>query len=357
MKNFYQKKEFLSILKHEQALAARTSREFSVVIFDIHKKIMSNENLSCFYNTLFKRFRCTDEIGWLDKNRLGIIMPETSADNAHLPINDLHKALPSHKRLPPCSIYTYPSNWMWCINGQTCFSNDHKYPQQIKVIATDKHTDIANPTYFSAIPFWKRIIDILAACTGLLLISPLMLLVALYIKIISPGPVFFKQVRVGYMGNSFICWKFRTMQNNADASQHYTHLRDLIHNNSPLKKLDSDDPRIIPLGKLMRLIGIDELPQLFNVIRGEMSLIGPRPCIPYEAQQYHPWHCKRFETLPGMTGLWQVNGKNTTTFNEMIRYDINYILRRSLLLDFKILLKTPLSIISQIFKKRNIQKI
>jgi lipopolysaccharide/colanic/teichoic acid biosynthesis glycosyltransferase len=119
-----------------------------------------------------------------------------------------------------------------------------------------------------------------------------------------------------------------------------------------MDKLDEGDNRIIPLGKLLRKTGLDELPQLFNVILGQMSLIGPRPCIPYEADQYLTWQRKRFDAMPGLTGLWQVSGKNRTTFNEMMRYDISYSNKTSPWLDFKILMKTPPAILEQIRGKK-----
>ena len=171
------------------------------------------------------------------------------------------------------------------------------------------------------------------------------------IKIVSPGPVFFRQERVGRSGNIFTLFKFRTMRVNNDESEHRKYLKDLIGDGSddekPMIKLD-DNARIIPFGKIIRSIAIDELPQLINVLRGEMSLVGPRPCIPYEAEEYLRWHARRFDITPGLTGLWQVSGKNKTTFKEMIRLDIKYAAERSFLMDVIIFLKTPLVVLSQL---------
>ena len=139
-------------------------------------------------------------------------------------------------------------------------------------------------------------------------------------------------------------------------SLHRGYLKELINGDSNgyklMIKLD-DDSRIIPMGKFIRETCFDELPQLINVFRGEMSLVGPRPCIPYEAEEYLRWHARRFDITPGLTGLWQVSGKNNTTFKEMIRFDIKYIKERSFLLDLAILFKTPLVIITQFFKYVN----
>ncbi len=139
------------------------------------------------------------------------------------------------------------------------------------------------------------------------------------------------------------------MKVGADSGVHKDHLKMLIRSGSPMVKMDAKgDSRLIPLGALLRSTGLDELPQLLNVMRGEMSLVGPRPCIPYECEDYLPWQMERFETLPGLTGLWQVNGKNKTTFNEMMRLDIAYAKNKSLWMDIGILLKTVPALITQV---------
>ena len=191
------------------------------------------------------------------------------------------------------------------------------------------------------IPRWKRILDVVFILLMLPLVLPVSALIGLLIVLLSRGPVLFKQERVGFMGRRFICLKFRTMRVDAETSTHQGHLRHLIDSNAPMVKLDAHgDSRIIPFGLLLRSSGLDELPQLFNVLRGEMSLVGPRPCMPYENDKYLPWQHERFNTLPGLTGLWQVSGKNRTTFNEMMELDIKYVRTKSLWLDLMIILKT-----------------
>jgi lipopolysaccharide/colanic/teichoic acid biosynthesis glycosyltransferase len=198
------------------------------------------------------------------------------------------------------------------------------------------------------LPVWKRGLDfalIVLCAPGLLLIGGW---VALVIKLGSPGPVLFRQRRVGYRGREFTCFKFRTMQTNAETDSHRRHTRQLIQSRNPMVKLDGrQDPRLVPLGRLLRAGGLDELPQLVNVLRGEMSLVGPRPCIPYEYELYEPRHRRRFEAVPGLTGLWQVSGKNRTTFEEMIDLDIYYAEHCSFGLDLKILLRTPAALCGQ----------
>ena len=199
------------------------------------------------------------------------------------------------------------------------------------------------------IPYWKQALDAVGSLLLLIALSPVFLLISLVIKIVSPGPVFYRQERIGYMGKTFTFWKFRTMHANNDATGHKQYLSQLIEHDVPMKKLDDGrDNRIIPFGKILRSSCLDELPQLVNVFLGDMSLVGPRPCLPYEAENYLQWHARRFDTVPGMTGLWQVSGKNRLTFKQMIRLDIQYSREMSPWLDAKILLLTAPAILGMV---------
>lgn len=193
----------------------------------------------------------------------------------------------------------------------------------------------------TGLPLWKRVLDFVI----ILILSPALLMlggaVALLVMCGSCGPIFFRQRRVGHKGREFTCYKFRTMHVGAETESHRGHTSHLIKSEKPMTKLDTRcDPRLIPLGAALRATGLDELPQLVNVLRGEMSIVGPRPCISYEYELYEPWQRRRCEAVPGLTGLWQVSGKNRTTFNQMIRLDIEYSERLSLWLDVTIILKT-----------------
>ncbi len=196
------------------------------------------------------------------------------------------------------------------------------------------------------IPAWKRGVDLLSASLGLILLSPVFVLLIVLIKVVSPGPAFFRQERVGLLGRSFMMLKFRTMKLDADTSNHLSQVRAEIHGDLNLEKVDNRS-QLIPGGEILRKSGIDELPQLLNVLMGNMSLVGPRPELPYAVEVYQPWHYARFEAVPGITGLWQVNGKNRTTFNEMIRYDIRYCRTMSARLDLRIILGTLPTIVEQ----------
>jgi lipopolysaccharide/colanic/teichoic acid biosynthesis glycosyltransferase len=162
----------------------------------------------------------------------------------------------------------------------------------------------------------------------------------------------FRQQRVGRGGEPFTIYKFRTMRPDMDVSKHKEYMKELIRNGAdadkPMIKQDSANPAIIPLGAILRKSAIDELPQLFNVLKGDMSLVGPRPVIPYEAKEFLDWHNGRFDVLPGLTGLWQVMGKNNLTFNEMIRLDVRYSREISPALDVEILLRTPAVLVGQL---------
>ena len=209
----------------------------------------------------------------------------------------------------------------------------------------------------AGLPLWKRALD----CSIILILTPALVLlggvVALAVASGSSGPIFFRQRRVGHRGREFICYKFRTMQVGAETDSHRGHATQLIKSERPMTKLDTRrDPRLIPFGAALRAMGLDELPQLINVLRGEMSLVGPRPCIPYEYELYEPWQRRRCDAVPGLTGLWQVSGKNRTTFNQMVRLDIEYSQRSSFWFDVAIMLKTLPALWSQCSDMRAVKR-
>ncbi|HVL63881.1 MAG TPA: sugar transferase [Actinomycetota bacterium] len=189
----------------------------------------------------------------------------------------------------------------------------------------------------------KRTMDVVGAGLLVLLLAPVLAAISLWIKRDSKGPVIFKQVRVGRDGRHFVCWKFRTMY--ADAEQRRTELEHLNEGPGLLFKL-KDDPRVTRVGKVLRRYSLDEVPQLWNVLRGEMSLVGPRPALPSEVEQYDDWVRNRLRVKPGMTGLWQVSGRAETSFSDYVRYDLFYIQNWSLSLDIWILWRTLRAVMS-----------
>lgn len=201
------------------------------------------------------------------------------------------------------------------------------------------------------IPIWKWTMDFVLIVITAPFTIPISLLICLYIKLVSRGPILFKQERIGLGCKPFMCYKFRSMHVNTTESVHQTHSKNVIVKGAPMSKIDKFDSRLIPGAKLLRTSGLDELPQLINVLKGEMSIVGPRPCLRYEFQYYKKTDRHRFEVLPGLTGLWQVNGKNETTFREMVSLDVLYAKKYNFLMDLGIVISTIPSILYQVFKK------
>jgi lipopolysaccharide/colanic/teichoic acid biosynthesis glycosyltransferase len=191
----------------------------------------------------------------------------------------------------------------------------------------------------------KRIIDLAVASIGLVVISPLLMVIALAVKLSSRGPVIYRSIRPGIAGNTFPCFKFRTMREHADRLQDGLEVRN--EQTGALFKI-RDDPRVTRLGRFLRRFSLDELPQLVNVVRGEMSLVGPRPLPLRDYRRLEEWHKQRYLVLPGITGLWQVSGRARLDFDDLVRLDFRYLERWSIMLDLLILLKT----IPAVFSKR-----
>jgi exopolysaccharide production protein ExoY len=211
--------------------------------------------------------------------------------------------------------------------------------------------------FSTEIPCWKRVLDLGCILLSLPFWLTIMIGVAVWIKTASSGPIFYWQERIGYRGKRFMMFKFRTMKVNVDTLCHEHHLERLIQLNCPMTKLDaSGDPRIIRGGRILRAAGLDELPQLFNVLRGEMSLVGPRPCTSHEFQRYQSWQQERVNAPPGLTGYWQVHGKNNTTFSEMVEMDIFYARNMSLRQDLAIMLRTLPAITVQLLEGRKLTR-
>jgi lipopolysaccharide/colanic/teichoic acid biosynthesis glycosyltransferase len=206
------------------------------------------------------------------------------------------------------------------------------------------------------LPKWKRLVDIACCVLALPIMAIAALGAAFVTKLASPGPIFFRQERVGHLGRRFFLYKFRTMHVCADVSVHQAHFSHFMKSKMPMLKLDSRDHRLMPGAWLWRASGLDELPQIINVLRGEMSIVGPRPCIPYEYDEYTSAQRHRLNSVPGLTGLWQVSGKNRTTFEEMVQLDIDYSQRRSLALDLQIILQTVPALLTQLSETRKARR-
>ena len=211
--------------------------------------------------------------------------------------------------------------------------------------------------------FIKRALDVTLAVLFLVVLSPLMVLIAVLIVLDSGWPTIFSQVRVGskrrvqdgfsyWQRSEFTCYKFRTMFQNADELIHKTYIKSFVEgnidtpDNNNVKYKLCDDCRVTRIGRVLRMTSLDELPQFVNILRGEMSLVGPRPDVPYAVQDYKSWHYERLTALPGLTGLWQTTARSSVSFDEMARLDIQYARNQSLPLDLKILVKTIPAVLS-----------
>lgn len=200
-------------------------------------------------------------------------------------------------------------------------------------------------------------IDIAGSLAALPFLIPMVLVMLVITRTRAPGPIFFRQERVGLDARRFTIFKFRTMKAGASVASHAAHAVDFIKNNRPMTKMDNKgDSRLIPLGRILRATGLDELPQVFNVLLGDMSLVGPRPCIPYEYEAYEEWQKERFRAMPGITGLWQVSGKNKLSFEQMIRLDIRYANNLSFFEDIRIIVMTIPTLVGQVLEARRAKK-
>lgn len=289
--------------------------------------------------------RSTDIIGWLEHGAvLGAILPELDAHNPAVTQRvegRFRRALAARLRAGTPSGLSLTLH----VHGASTGARTRLSPADriLRSVARGRwvHSRL------------KRAMDLCGSAALLGILSPVYAVTAAAVKLTSSGPAFFRQTRVGQRGKPFTMLKFRTMQVNADESIHKQYVTRFIKSEeiepaAPDKAVFklSGDTRITRIGQFLRRSSLDELPQFWNVLRGEMSLVGPRPPLPYEVAEYRPWHCRRvLDAKPGVTGLWQVEGRSRTTFDEMVRLDIRYARTASFWTDVRILLATPLAVI------------
>jgi exopolysaccharide biosynthesis polyprenyl glycosylphosphotransferase len=342
---FYSQTHFQHLLRVERRRTERSKRPFLLLLLDISNLIAEKplkEILGKCDFALASALRETDIQGWYDDKRvIGVIFTEmASLDEPSIEgvfrkirIRLGEKLAEELIKKIGISFHIYPeTQGHVSVNG----FNIKLYPD---LIEHDLHQQLPLAV--------KKAIDIAGSAVALLLFSPVFIAMAIAIKLTSKGPIFFRQRRMGLNGKTFLLLKFRSMYTNSDYKKHEDYIRKYIGQQKTAAvepgvfKLNNDT-RITPVGRLLRKTSLDELPQLINVLKGEMSLVGPRPPIPYECDLYETWHRRRLRSCkPGITGLWQVMGRSRTTFDEMVRLDLKYINEWSLWLDLKILLKTP----------------
>jgi exopolysaccharide biosynthesis polyprenyl glycosylphosphotransferase len=344
---FYVADYFQEILYLERKRRERSGRPMLVMLFDVMRVPERDKNalVKELAHALFSLTRETDIKGWYSEDSVvGLIFTE---------MNKFDKATMLKKIRSGLAVALSPAQMEQIEISLHVFPRDEE----------KKSPDLpANPVLYSDVnrkydsqkgPFFaKRIIDIIGSIVGLTLFAPFFLVIPLLIKLTSRGPVFFRQERMGLYGKKFTFLKFRTMQVNNDSCVHQEYVKKLIAGEAesneggtscgkPVYKITNDN-RVTSIGRFLRKTSLDELPQFINVLRGDMSLVGPRPPIPYEVENYDIWHLRRvIEIKPGITGLWQVKGRSSTTFNEMVRLDIQYSREWTIWLDLKILFMTP----------------
>ena len=317
------------VLVRERARADRTGERFAVVIFNSHGSELGPGAWGDLGKVLKGRLRLTDEVGWLAAGQVCLILGGTGTEGAYKVGKDIGERRGDFPTLR-CTIYEYPSGGS---NREQVLEGAEVAGQVIQ------EPSIAGigPLFERSMPLWKRSLDVAVAFVGLVLLAPLFAVVALAIKVTSTGPVFFLQSRSGRGGKPFVMWKFRTMVVDAEARK-----KELMESNEQdgsafkMKK----DPRVTRLGKFLRATSIDELPQLWNVLRGEMSLVGPRPLPCGETASCASWQRQRLDLTPGLTCIWQVKGRCRVSFADWMRMDVQYIRSHSLAQDLKLLVLT-----------------
>jgi lipopolysaccharide/colanic/teichoic acid biosynthesis glycosyltransferase len=350
---------FQTIISLERKRTERSQRPFLLVLLDVESIVTGDQKdkeaakiLAKILSAFSLAIRETDVSGWYKNNSvIGIIFTEIGIDGQQSAIGAIlariggtlydNLAFEEFSRIS-ISHHVFPEEW------------NHDIPQRPShpTLYPDVSRRDTGATLFSII---KRMMDVTGSLLGLLVCAPVFLLIAATIRFTSRGPVFFRQQRVGRYGTPFVFLKFRTMHTGNDSNIHQEYVKQLIAgeakpqpsngNGQGVYKL-TDDPRVTRIGSFLRRTSLDELPQLWNVLKGEMSLVGPRPAIPYEVEAYKIWHRRRvLEARPGITGLWQVSGRSRVKFDDMVRLDVRYSMVRSVWLDIKILLLTPRSVV------------
>lgn len=351
---FLSEEPFLRMLNVERKRTERSNRRFILMLMDLGRVLKSKSDRGTATEIADALVQCTRETdikGWYQAGSvLGVIFTEIGTADGRMITNALlgkiTKALGSTLSIEQIneiglSFHVFPEDWDQHEPGGP--GEDALYGDLRRAKGPQR-----------ADRFLKRTMDIVGSIAALWLFAPLIAVIAVLIKLGSRGPVLFSQQRIGQYGNRFTFFKFRSMYCDNDSKIHEEYIRRFISSPNDGAQAAQNgtfkltaDPRITTIGRFLRKTSLDELPQLLNVLKGDMSLVGPRPPIPYEFEQYHTWHKRRLLTVkPGITGLWQVEGRSRVPFDEMVRMDLQYAGSRSLWMDLKILFRTPAAVLS-----------
>ncbi len=338
--------DFLQRIAQECRRAERSRQRFVLILIEGFEALQAE--IPGITASLAAVTRETDACGWYEvHSTLGILFPELGGAQAETArntiVNKIKLALlqAGHAERLVVSAYILPRD----LNKQVAFEDNPKRIYEYLETLSSLDVKLKLGT--------KRVIDLVGSIFLLVAASPLMAVIAVAVKFGSPGPVLFRQIRIGQKGKPFTFLKFRSMAATNDPSLHENYVKQFIRGTAAKNKNEkgegvfklTHDPRVTSLGKFLRRTSLDELPQFWNVLRGEMSLVGPRPPIPYEVECYDLWHQRRvLDVKPGITGLWQVSGRSRSGFDEMVRLDLQYARTWSPWLDLKILLQTPFAV-------------
>ncbi len=344
---------FRKLLSLERKRSERSRQRFVLMLLHAGNLLQAEPGeamLGTMTKALCMSIRETDLPGWYKKDRvLGVICTEIGSGSMACVLSALHSR-----------VFSALQNDLSLEQMKDFHISFHVYPEDLDLGSGSGSADISlypdlrpsDKTTIVSLAI-KRATDILGSAFALLLLSPFLFVIAAVIKLTSKGPILFKQQRLGQYGVQFTFLKFRSMYYKNDATIHRDYVRQLISAKENHRHTDDaegvykikDDPRVTRFGRFLRKTSLDELPQFLNVLKGEMSLVGPRPPIPYEVEAYDIWHRRRFlEIKPGITGLWQVEGRSRVKFDDMVRLDIKYARTWSPWLDIKILARTPLAV-------------
>ena len=340
---------FVLMLRIERKRTERSGKPFMLMLLDGGELFQDPAVLRDIATAIGASTRETDTLGWYETgSMLGVLFTELGTTErlaiqriGEKVFNSLREHLDEDAaRRLTVTLHLYPED----IGARNEHSLDTRLYPDLERMAERKK---ASQTV-------KRTIDILGSTLAILMLLPVFLLVAAAVKLTSKGPLLFRQTRIGQYGKPFTFLKFRSMEVDNDTQIHEEFVKKLIASGNHAKQPEAksgtfkltNDPRVTPIGRVIRRTSLDELPQFFNVLRGEMSLVGPRPPVRYEYEVYDVWHRHRVNVKPGITGLWQVNGRSKTTFNEMVRLDLQYAESWSIPMDLMILVKTPKAVLS-----------
>jgi lipopolysaccharide/colanic/teichoic acid biosynthesis glycosyltransferase len=318
---------FRTEVTRERIRTDRNRSQFAILAIELPADRARRRDIAKLSRLLRRRLRLTDTAGYLANGRVAALLPETPEPGAWKVASDICDAYPVGSERPNCEVYVYPEEMPPKVD-----STRQRREQPLTSLSAELDSLFVHPT-----PMMKRAVDIVGSSIGLIVATPLLVVFGAIIKLTSPGPVFFTQLREGQGGKKFPMYKLRSMCVDAHKSQ--ASLRALSVQDGPAFKLERD-PRTTAIGRFLRRTSLDEIPQLFNVLLGDMSLVGPRPLPVDESLQCKPWQRRRLAVLPGLTCVWQVRGRSVVTFEEWMRMDLEYLRDRSFSYDVRLMLST-----------------